>query len=104
MRSITGPSARTRRPRTPSPATVPVRAGRQPCTVATASTMVKASTTSTSEARNVAEMAGAAVAHEIMAVAFVSQAAQQDEIFLRDRGMIDTRYSVQYDCNDRNIQ
>ena len=46
------------------------KAGRQPWTVPTASTMVKASTTSTIEARNVAEIAGAAVAQVIMADPF----------------------------------
>src|SRR3546814_7186463 len=52
---------RTMAPSTPSAAAVPSAAGRQPRKVATASTMVKASTTSTREARKVALMAGAAV-------------------------------------------
>ena len=42
-------------------AIVPINAGRQPRNVATASTIVKASTTSTNEARNAAPTAGAAM-------------------------------------------
>jgi len=48
------------------PAAVPSAAGRQPRKVATASTMVKASTTSTSEARKAALIAGAAVDQAII--------------------------------------
>src|SRR6516162_7846219 len=61
MRSKTGPSRRTIQASTPSPPAVPSAAGRQPRNVATASTIVKASTTSTSEAKNAALIAGAAV-------------------------------------------
>jgi hypothetical protein len=43
------------------PPSVPSVAGRQPRTVPTASTMVSASTASTSELRNAVEMAGAAI-------------------------------------------
>ena len=41
-------------------------AGRQPRTVPTASTIVRASTASTSELRNAAEMAGATTVHVII--------------------------------------
>src|SRR5262249_8166655 len=51
----------------PRPARAPSAAGRQPRTVATASTIVKASTTSTRELRKAAEMAGAAVVQVSMA-------------------------------------
>src|SRR5271168_600637 len=65
-RSRGGPSKRTIPASTVSPAAVPSAAGRQPRKVATARTMVKASTTSTREARNAALTAGAAVDQEIM--------------------------------------
>ncbi len=48
------------------PATAPSPAGRQPRTVPTASTIVSASTASTSELRNAAEMAGAATVQVII--------------------------------------
>src|SRR5580658_8090855 len=52
--------------RTANPAVAPSVAGRQPRTAATASTTVKASTTSTSEARNEAAIAGPALVQTIM--------------------------------------
>src|SRR6516164_7203840 len=61
MRSRSGPSNRTIPASTARPAIVPSAAERQPRNVATASTIVKASTTSTSEARNAAITAGVAM-------------------------------------------
>ena len=46
--------------------TLPVKAGRQPCVSPTASTMVKASTTSTVEARKAAKTTGRTVARLII--------------------------------------
>src|SRR6516225_12279552 len=66
MRSRSGPSSSTIAVSTMSPAVVPSAAGRQPRNVATASTIVKASTTSTREAKNAAVTAGAAVAKVIV--------------------------------------
>src|SRR4051794_23406315 len=60
-RSSTGPSTITASASIARPAAVPRRAGRGPRIVATASTIVNASTTSTNEARNAAVIAGAAV-------------------------------------------
>src|SRR3984893_2816585 len=57
-RSSKGPSATTISASTTRPVNAPSPAGRQPRTVATASTMVRASTASTSEARNAASIAG----------------------------------------------
>src|ERR1700730_17574541 len=65
-RSRSGPNNRTIAANNPRPAFVPRAAGRHPRKVATASTMVKASTTSTIEARNAALTAGAAVDRAIM--------------------------------------
>src|SRR5712691_6876836 len=61
MNSSSGPNAMTINASTARPAKVPSAAGRQLRTVATASTIVNASTTSTSELRKAAEIAGAAV-------------------------------------------
>src|SRR5258705_2792052 len=57
-RSSKGPSATTMRASTRRPANAPSPAGRQPRTVATASTIVSASTASTNEARNAVVIAG----------------------------------------------
>src|SRR5438105_11899150 len=64
--SRSGPSATTINASAASPAAVPATAPRQPRSVPAASTMVNASTTSTSEATKAAPTAGAAVVKEIM--------------------------------------
>src|SRR6266581_1741878 len=67
VRAISGPKARTSSARKASPARVPASADRHPRTVPTASTMVSASTASTSEARKAEAIAGPAWARESMA-------------------------------------
>jgi len=69
MRSSSGPRVSTIAPSTASAAAVPAMAGFQPRSVATTSTIVKASTTSTVEARKEAPTAGAAVDQSIIDVA-----------------------------------
>src|SRR3989441_6207491 len=60
-RSSSGPRPATISASEANPAAAPSPAGRQPRTVATARTIVSASMASTSDARNAAEMAGAAM-------------------------------------------
>ena len=88
--SRSGPSPATIRTSDARPASAPSPAGRQPRTVATASTMVSASTASTSEARNAAVTAGpiCAQAASIMSclpVARVSAACSGRDLARRRR-------------------
>src|SRR5712691_5798987 len=65
-RSRSGPSARTMSASEARPASAPSPAGLQPRTVAAESTIVSASTASTSELRNAAETAGATDVHAMV--------------------------------------
>src|SRR5271169_4762436 len=73
MRTIAGPSIATRSARSRRAMPVPPRAPRQPRTVPTASTTVRASTNSTSEARNAATIVGATCAQLMIIVCLPSR-------------------------------